>query len=102
MKDVFVEQDWESLCERLIGCAKHVGDAIGRREEFLRRATEFNSQPRPQKYADLLQRVSAAAELAKLWQALRAEHQHSDEIIDEAADESFPASDPPSSSAAHA
>jgi hypothetical protein len=102
MKNPFVDQEWELLRQRLGDCARHLGDQIDQADAFLREADEFGNQAVPQSYSELLKRVAAAAELTRGWQAKRSLHEHEESDIDEALDESFPASDPPAWSTAHA
>lgn len=102
MKDLFVESEWLGLCNRVLSCANKLG--VGSHSELLmlQQAKEFVDQEAPQRYKDLLACTAAAARLAVAWQELRQQSAHEEEMIDEAVDESFPASDPPSFSHSHA
>ncbi|TWU40083.1 hypothetical protein Q31b_34270 [Novipirellula aureliae] len=96
MSETWVQQQWLQLCERLKCSAEHCGS-----EKSKQQADEFCGQAPPERYADVLARVRDAAVLAISWQ--QTNHQepqnqdgHDSELIQEAGEESFPASDPPS------
>ncbi len=111
MIDQFVKSEWELLCDHLRQCAGAIARTESDKAEFLTQAEAFADLEPPHRYPDLLKKTADAAELAVRWQQVRGEktsatesavHAHEEEMIDEALDESFPASDPPSFSHAHA
>tara|TARA_R110002073_G_scaffold115759_2_gene253847 strand:+ start:3759 stop:4160 length:402 start_codon:yes stop_codon:yes gene_type:complete len=132
MNDPFVKSQWQILCEDLRRCARAIAVSEEDAEEFARQSETFANQEPPDRYPGLLRKTAEAAELAVQWQQQRGEetptdagtlpaqagteqshakavqthaeavHAHEEEMIDEASDESFPASDPPSFSHAHA
>ncbi len=99
MKDSFVESQWQELCDHLESVADHLG--VPKAE-----CASFRSQEPPARYPDLLDRVRQAAQLADTWRGGSSgdpdDPLHDQERIDEAGRESFPASDPPTFSHAHA
>ncbi len=125
MNDPFVKSQWQILCEDLRRCARAIAVSEEDAEKFARQAETFANQDPPDRYPGLLRRTAEAAEIAVQWQQQRGDevptdagtlpthaaaepthaaavHAHEEEMIDEASDESFPASDPPSFSHAHA
>ncbi|EMI22378.1 hypothetical protein RMSM_00690 [Rhodopirellula maiorica SM1] len=111
MNDPFVKSQWQILCEDLKRCANAIAVCEEDAAEYARQSEAFANQPQPERYPDLLKKTAEAAELAVQWQQRRGDevpnredtvHAHEEEMIDEASDESFPASDPPSFSHAHA
>ena len=67
MKDQFIQNEWEELCERVIQTAIHV-DTESDEGTSLMQAKEFCDQEPPDRYTQLLDRFRAAAELAVTWQ----------------------------------
>tara|TARA_R110002049_G_scaffold285698_4_gene467108 strand:+ start:283395 stop:283706 length:312 start_codon:yes stop_codon:yes gene_type:complete len=103
MNDPFVQSEWGLLCDRLRQCAKGIARDEDEFEKFQEQQRAFAEQDAPQRYRDLLNLTAAAARLAVSWQETRhADIVHEEEMIDETLDESFPASDPPSFTHAHA
>ena len=108
MGDEFVQHEWEKLLKRLDRCAENLSESADTRETYSEAIAEFRSRPAPQRYPDLLKCVAEGAELAKRWQGSRTQPQQAtqprpdEDLVDEASEESFPASDPPSWSPAHA
>ncbi|TWT74336.1 hypothetical protein [Allorhodopirellula solitaria] len=70
MKDPWIENEWDDLCERLQECAADMDstadDEVTSRQEA---ASEFVSSDPPTRYPELLQRVAEAAGLAISWQS---------------------------------
>lgn len=102
MSDPFIENEWESLCRRLRRCAEFIGSrAPELAETFQRQADQFRHLNAPAGYRDLLDRVRSAATLANGWrEQCRPDEMEgvvapAPDIVEEAGDESFPASDPP-------
>lgn len=103
MFDPFIQSEWQQLCAHLGKCAKEIAQDGNERALFVREAEEFADQASPERYRDLLERTADASRLAVTWQSARAtDFAHNDALIDEASEESFPASDPPTFSHAHA
>jgi hypothetical protein len=106
MNDPFLEKDWELLCRRLQHrCAEHFGLRVPcLADSFDRQANQFCQLNAPHGYRDLLERVRSAATLAGAWreQCKRKEEggAKASDIVQEACDESFRASDPPASTTA--
>ena len=73
------------------------------KRKFVEQCESFSNNETPAGYRELLAATAEAARLAIAWQAPRAaEIDHESELVDEASEESFPASDPPPFSRAHA
>ncbi len=96
MFDPWVDREWKDLCYRLDVCAQHHGSKIDRSEEFLEASHQFGRRTPPQRYTELLDAVRSAAELAKSWQRY-AESGSAvpNDPVEEALEESYPASDAP-------
>ncbi len=92
MFDTWVHGEWQDLCSRLKNYARNIGDRKQRTDAFLSEAESSCSEPVPERYTHLLDRVRQAAARAKAWQ--KTDPAGSD-IVDEAIGETFPASDPP-------
>jgi hypothetical protein len=103
MNGGFVETQWALLCDHLRGCAESIARDTQKKSVFLGQVQQFASQDTPDSYQALLVRTAAASHLAVAWQGERESNTaHVENMIDESEEESFPASDPPSSSRAHA
>ena len=92
MFDPWVDSEWQDLCLRLKNCARNIGDRKQRTETFLSEADRFCAEQAPDRYTHLLARVRLAAAMAKAWQQTEPA---GSEVVDEAIEETFPASDPP-------
>jgi hypothetical protein len=103
MNDGFIKTQWKLLCEQLRGCAEAASQDPHEREEYFSQLQQFVSQEVPDCYQALLERTATASHLAVAW---RGEHEANfarlEKMIDESEEESFPASDPPSTSHSHA
>jgi hypothetical protein len=93
----FLQVEWKQLCEDLRECAKAIAEGPEQRTAFLADAESFACGAPPTRYNELLKKTSAASHLAVRWQEA-----DRDGMVDETLDESYPASDPPSFSQAHA
>ncbi|MCC7339301.1 MAG: hypothetical protein IT422_29765 [Pirellulaceae bacterium] len=103
MLDPFVQSEWQQLCAHLGKCAEGVARDSDEKADVVQEAKKFADQPAPERYGELLERTADAARLAIRWQSTReADSAHNEALIDEAGNESFPASDPPTFSHAHA
>jgi hypothetical protein len=103
MFDSFIQSEWQQLCAHLGKCAEEIAQDCSEKTNFVREAEGFSDQVSPERYRDLLERTADASRLAVTWQCTRdANFAHDDALIDEASIESFPASDPPTFSHAHA
>ncbi|MCM2369852.1 hypothetical protein [Aporhodopirellula aestuarii] len=102
MKDVFVQSQWDELCDHLNQVAGYFGSKANRTSQFSDESKAFRQSDPPVRYQDLLERTREAAALAARWRSEIALHDHDEEMIDEASEESFPASDPPAFSHSHA
>lgn len=96
MTDIFVEFEWLSLCQRLEAVGDHVAQTDSEKERMRKESRSFAEQEAPRSYTDLLERVRRAAKISIRWHDEAEVRAHVDEMIDEAGEESFPASDPPS------
>ncbi|GIX00329.1 MAG: hypothetical protein KatS3mg111_3661 [Pirellulaceae bacterium] len=97
MFDPWVDREWKDLCRRLEVCAEHLGAKANCVDSCLQAAHDFAAQDPPSRYPELLDAVRAAADLAKSWQrvAEKGEEPAAD-VVEEALEETFPASDAPS------
>ena len=128
--DPFVEQEWTKLCKHVRECATYLAnDDEQYAKPWLAEAQAFESKEPPQNYPDLLHRVADAVHLVADWRSsspIRDElavpvtapkteqtsssqreprdsvpAEPSQDALDEALDESFPASDAPSWTRTH-
>ena len=92
MKDIWVESEWQDLCDRLMRTARNRQHADCQGE-----AEQFAKQEPPQRYPQLLDRVREASRPAVSWQGnqQRLSAAEIDDAVTEAGEESFPACDPP-------
>lgn len=97
MRDPFIEQQWAELCDHVRKCANQIAQNESERSDYEQQADEFASTEPPTRYHELLEKTAEASRLAVHWQT-----EEQEASIDEAGNESFPASDPPSFSHAHA
>lgn len=63
MKDVWIENEWEDLCDRLMRTARYCGEP-----SCVDQAEKFAGRTPPNRYLDLLESVREAARLAVSWQ----------------------------------
>jgi hypothetical protein len=101
MNDLFIQSEWQSLCEHVHHCADSIAINEPARSTFQSEANEFASQTPPGRYTELLAKTADASRLAVRWQNA-SRHDADEQIVDEASEESFPASDPPEFTRAHA
>ncbi|MEZ6086827.1 MAG: hypothetical protein R3C05_02095 [Pirellulaceae bacterium] len=97
MNENFINSQWNELRERVRTSAQRLGERAQQPDAFENQAEKFCEQPAPDSYGGFLERVNEAAQLAAIWRdhspSRQSTHQNP---IDEALDETFPASDPPS------
>jgi hypothetical protein len=103
MIDPWIQNEWEELCQRLHRCADDIeSESPPTSSKPESQVDEFCAQQPPERYPDLLSRVRAAAELVASWRKggsagpNTGEELTTESAVDEALDETFPASDPPS------
>ncbi|MEO9596084.1 hypothetical protein [Rhodopirellula bahusiensis] len=101
MNDPFIQSEWQALCEHVHLCASGIANDASEQTEFQSQADEFSAHTPPTRYTELLAETAAAARLAVQWQD-QTIHDADDHRIDEASEESFPASDPPEFNRTHA
>lgn len=69
MKDIWIENEWDDLCEHLARCAEDIENPDhGSSDDRKKAAAEFASSDPPGRYPQLLERVAEAAALAISWQ----------------------------------
>lgn len=111
MLDPFIESRWQELIAHLRTCAETAASDPQEKRKFVEQCESFSQRETPSGYRELLGATADAARLAKSWQSPRATElthedeavfSHEDKLVDEASEESFPASDPPPFSRAHA
>ncbi len=104
-----IEAEWRQLCAQIGRRARRapqdeqntlVPDQHA--DERVNEAREFVGQAAPSSYGELVSRIGSAEELLRKWQDQQVEAVQQEQLIDEAADDSFPASDPPPWGGAHA
>ena len=97
MNDNFIDSQWNELCQRVQTSALRLGERANQPDAFENQAEKFCKQPAPENYGSYLERVSEAAQLASIWRDhAPSQTSSAQNSIDEALNESFPASDPPS------